>query len=846
MNAPTGPADPRAVRAVGDQDAGRRGSTILSPLHIQSPVSRSGASTPVHNAPVAPSMLPKQTSVTVSEKASLASLQGLKFRKQAVYNASKHQSNDAASISTLANQLKVKASENDQLSERVKLLEGQVKQLHKLQVLEGQIKELQRRLDNPPKDSGPTEDITNRLTKLESASAKGGLESVSLTAVKNQVESLQRWTDTQSAAEDKKTNALKIFTQQEVDSKLGKVRDEIRSAEAQATKKANTALDNVNKTLTMKVNALENFKTDMEKQDLPLQLRTLSSGVDNVDSNERKTYDKLDLHIKDIEKYIGPIKWEFDYHNTTLIERIKTLGSVARQVKTFEKRQDAFDKDKQTIEGRQDVFEADKKTLEARAELLEKRLESLEKHKKGNGPWPGFSKVGNPVASPAQDGAVKIQLKKLSDDVQALQSSLTETDSLKKQVVTFNEKIDLMENKLKDVSNTLDGIKAQTATLPDICSKLSDLEADMQSVNDGLTAVEKISSEHTGMIKVLEEEVPKIFARSVDPFQLDVKQKLERLAKGVTAMQQRHQQAPPQIISEEFSDLKNDVARLLQQPQHAPLASSTEELAKLKQDVAQLQAKVTEHSSLREHRDRELVNLIETADSGVASLRVALRVLQDQYNNISSDELHGKMVQWFLQAYPSNAANMVQQFAALRQDIQNVQSLFHQRNDPTIKAMRTAIDGIQQSLRSLNSSDSPFASMAAVTKLSTQVTELDQKMKSSSTAASPEDDQRSHNIDNIKNDCTALGSRVTKIEGAEMALRKEVDTIKNEFMEPHRENLACLGHLIRLVVATQEAINMISEKMVTKTGQELLLEWPTPLGDSASGTAATEKGKSKR
>ena len=166
VNAPTGPADPRAVRAVGDQDAGRRGSTILSPLHIQSPVSRSGASTPVHNAPVAPSMLPKQTSVTVSEKASLASLQGLKFRKQAVYNASKHQSNDAASISTLANQLKVKASENDQLSERVKLLEGQVKQLHKLQVLEGQIKELQRRLDNPPKDSGPTEDITNRLTKL--------------------------------------------------------------------------------------------------------------------------------------------------------------------------------------------------------------------------------------------------------------------------------------------------------------------------------------------------------------------------------------------------------------------------------------------------------------------------------------------------------------------------------------------------------------------------------------------------------------------------------------------------------------------------------------------------------
>lgn len=895
-NAPTGPADQRAVRAVGDQNASRRSSAILSPLHIQSPVSRSGASTPVQNAPLAPSMLPKQTSVNVSEKTappSMASLQGLKLRKQAVYTASKHQSDDATSISTLANQLKAKASENDQLSERVKALESQIKELHKLKALEGQMKDIQTRLDKT-NNSRPMEDITSRPTILESVSAKGELEPVSLTAVKNHVESLQKWKNTQSIEEDRKTYALKIFAQQEVDSKLGKVRDEIRNAEAQAIQRAKTELENVNRTLTAQVNGLEKFKTDTEKQDLPLQLHNLSSDVDGVVSREHKTYDKLCQHIDDTNRYIGPIKREFEYHNATLVERIKTLVSVAGQVTILQNRHNAletetkklggrldmFETDKKTLEGRQTLFEAEKKILEARVQLLDERTGSLER--KG-GPGSSFSKVGTPVvnsstiASPVQDGAVKIQRKKLSDDVQVLQSSLTETDSLRTQVVTFNEKIDLMEGKLNDVSKALNGVKAQTATLPDIRSRLSDLErvdsavagktglpptpsndlasiwsqiadldTDLQSLNEGLTAVEKTTCEHTGMIKVLEEEVPKIFARSMDPFKKDVYQKLEGLTKDVTELQQQHQHAPPQISSGEFSNLKNDVTRLLQQPQHAPSASSNGELASLKQDVARLQAKVIEHASLQEQRDQDLVNLIATADSGVASLRVALRVLQDQYNNISSDELHGKMVQWFLQAYPSNAANMVQQFAALRQDIQNVQSLFHQQNDPTIKAMKTAIEGIQHSLGNLNSVDTPFASTAAVTKLSTQFTELDKKMNSPSTTASTEDEKRLQDIRNIEKNCTELANRVAEVKGAEITLRKEVDTIKSEFMEPHRADLACLGHFIRLVVATQKAVEMISQKVVTKNGQKLLLEWPTPLGGDAPGTAVTNKGKSKR
>jgi hypothetical protein len=842
-NATAAPADHRAVRAVGDQDAGQRSSAILGPLHVQSPVSRSGASTPVQNAPLAPSMLPKHASVNLSGKASLASLQGLKFRKEAVYNASKSQADDAASISTLANQLKAKASENDQLSERVKALEGQVEELRKLDMA----------------------NIISRLTNLAPPPAKGEPESVSPAAARNKVQNLLKWKDAQSAGEDKEINAIKVFVQQEVDSKLGKVWDEIQTAEARATEKARSELDQVNKPLQAKVGVLENFKTNMEKQDLPSQLHNLSRDVGTVVSNERKTYEKLSEYISDTVKYLGPVEWEYGNYGTTLAERVKRLDEFVPQVQSLQNRQDNLEKDQKTLKARQNVFEADKKilqgrqtlfqtqkkSLDTRVERLDARITSLEK-KGGPGPGPGFSKDGTPVASPstnaipAQDATVKTQLKKLSDDVQILQSSVTETDSLRTQIVTLDAKICSIEGKLNSVSDTSNGVETQTATV--LSQNLADLDKDVQNLSDGLITVERTVHDHTGMIKVLEDEVPNIFARTMDPFKLEVGQKLEELTRDVTTLKQQPQHVSPPISSGEFTNLKNNVTRLLQQPQHAlPAGISSGEVANLKQDVADLQTQVAEHSLLREQRNQELVNLIATANSGVESLRLSFRVLQDQYNNISSDELHGKMVQWFLQAYPSNAANMVQQFAGLRQDIQNVQNLFHQQNDPTIKAMKTAIDGIQKSLRSLNSGDSPFASTAAVFKLSTQVTALYEKMKSSSTAASTEDNKRLQDIRKIENTCTALASRVDKVEGAETILRKEVDTIKNDFMEPHRGDLASVGHMIENVIAVQKAVKMISERVATKPGQQLpLIEWPNILGDSSPDTAAAKNGKAKK
>ncbi|KAH4452904.1 hypothetical protein HBI26_153680 [Parastagonospora nodorum] len=760
-NATAGPADQRAVRAVGDQDAGRRSSAILGPLHVQSPVSRSGASTPVQNAPLATSMLPKHASVNVSGKASLASLQGLKFRKEAVFNASKSQTDDAASISTLASQLKAKASENDQLSERVKALEEQVEELRKLDMA----------------------NIISRLTNLAPPPAKG-------------------------------------------------------EPEARATEKARTELDQVSKPLAAKVGALENFKTSMEKQGLPSQLQNLSRVVDAVVKNERKTYEKISQHIDDTVKYLGPVGWEYGNYGTTLAEQVKKLDELVPLVRSLQKqqenseieqktlqgRQNVFETDKETLQGRQTLFQTQKKDLDARVQRLDVRITSLEE-KGSSGPGPGFSKDGTSVASPstnaipAQDATVKTQLKKLSDDVQALQSSLTETDSLRTQIATLSEKTGSIEGKVNTVSDTSNRVETQMATL--LSKTLADLNKDVQTLFDGLTTVEDIVHNHTGMIEVLEHEVPKIFARTMDPFKQEVNKKIEELTREVTTSKQ--------------------------QPQHVSPPTSSEELAKLKQEVAQLQTEVAEHSLLRERRDQELVKLIASADSGVESLRLSFRVLQDQYNNISSDELHGKMVQWFLQAYPSNAANMVQQFVALRQDIQNIQHLFHQQNDPTIKAMKTAIDGIQQSLRSLNSGDSPFASTAAVTKLSAQVTALDEKMKSPSTAASTEGNKRLQDIRKIESTCTALASRVDKVEGAETILRKEVDTIKNDFMEPHRGDLASVGHMIENVIAVQKTVKMISERVATKPGQQLpLIEWPNILGDGGPDTAAAKKGKAKK
>lgn len=63
-------------------------------------------------------------------------------------------------------------------------------------------------------------------------------------------------------------------------------------------------------------------------------------------------------------------------------------------------------------------------------------------------------------------------------------------------------------------------------------------------------------------------------------------------------------------------------------------------------------------------------------DEALNNLRAVFRGFQDQYNNITTEDLYAKMVHWFLENYPSNTAQALQQLTALQHEIRGAQSTF--------------------------------------------------------------------------------------------------------------------------------------------------------------------------
>jgi hypothetical protein len=971
-NVPTGPANQRisngAARALGDQDLARRGSASYS---VQSPGSRSGASTPVQSAPLAPSMLPKTASPSVlSDKpipVTLTALQSLKLRKQAIFNATKSQSEAAASISFLSNQLKVKETENLQLSEQLKTLQD----------LPRQMKELQDRLDQLPDYSDSVQTAMQRVAELDNTwrqlkdlevSAKRAPELKTLEDLKNDVDQLQKWKEAQSVAKSGVDDAVKNFVQQEVESKLEKSNQILRNditAEVRSIDKSRAELEKkyeTIKTLTSGFNVLDAFKTDMEQQNIPMQLRNLAADLKEIGTNEGKTYHKVSRHIEETEQYIGPFKREFEINNTTLVERVKKLGVVVGQVKNFQSELGKLHGEQKKLTLGQDTLVAEKKALEARVALLEGKID---------GPTPGFEKVGAPnTSTTASSASTTRQLKQLSDNLQKLQTVAIDNKSLQTQVANITEQLNSMDEhpqkftiltnkcaqlgesvgflqgrvdtlesrtanmneaeaemaKLKGLRSEIDAIttrmgdvQTEMATLKDLHFKLpdvgarennttsgamsvppsddlvtirsqaADLDADVQSLNEALTAVEKTSHSHALRIEILEDEVPALFTRNFDPFKESVQRQFDQ-------------------FSQTLEDVTKDVTKFQQQPfrvQSPTNSAAAEAVKNIKQDMVQVQAMLADETSLRESRDREIVDLKTATNSAIDGLRLAFRGLQEQYNNINTDELHGKMVQWFLQTYPSNAANMVQQFGSLQQNVQNLQNLTHwissqsenitalikdgpqlrslvqsaghlqrlaqvgsnvdeaclnakealakagaiqasmQREDATIQTMRTAIEGLQQSLIKFNSVDSPFVRMEAFNDLNTQLRELSDSMKSFNTSAGTEHDRCVKDVQAIKTSHTTLAGRVEKLESSTPVLRQDVDTIKHDFMEPNREALAMYGYLLELVGNIQGAVQSICENVTTKDGRALQFDCATRNGHGVNGTG-TNKGKSKQ
>jgi chromosome segregation ATPase len=956
-----------------------RASATYSPLHAQSPGGGSGASTPVHNAPPVPSMLPRATGNNSSQKAlpvTTKALRGLKLRKQAIHNLAKLQGEDAASISSLSDQLKVRETENLQLKEKLLALEH----------LPTQIKQLKDRLDQAPDHSKTLKDLQNRLGQLPDYSD-------SVVGLKREILKLE---GVPKLLKELETASKKHSVQPSTDKELKN--DLLKLRQWQEAKHKDI------ETLTLGFNALDAFKTRMEKENIVEQMQKMSLKIKKIDDDEERTHQMVCGHIEDTERYIGTARTEYEFANTTLVDRVKLVeqhtrkfSSVAGQIGTFQKQINELQIEKKQLVQEQNALLADKNAFEARLDLLEHE---------SKGPGSGFSKVGTSVptsTSQASDATTVNQLKALGEEVKGLQSAATDAKALATQITDINEQLNLLKERtdqivtveqktvslaqniesllgkmssfdsvaadvkevqtkvttlaelrskssnletrvhsssvekdksmsadeLNEIRNELSGMKTRlqnsaavianmasaddlealrkellnlntrlqntassvTAALPakdlnDIRKELSelatcvsgsstgsrnpassdeietlrsqvaDLDAEVQSQSDTLQSAETKIHIHDQKIGLLQNCIPTLFTDTIRPFKRTVEQKLE-------------------VFDRAVDGLSGEVNELKQQPTRAHTSIDTESVEQftqnLKQEMVQFTTKVTNEVALRE---QETASHKDATTNAVDSIGLAFRSLQDQYNNINTDVLHGKMVQWFLQAYPSNAANMVQGFASLQRDVQNLRNStqwiasqsqniadlladvpklrnlvlyqnelqlsgtkiaeaslnaeqaltkataaeqFMTKKGSLIQSMQNALSGIQESLDNLNSASSPFVRVAGI------------------------------EFQGLKRSQSELRQCVENDEAILFPLRENITKI-DDFLKTSREALGMYPELLELLSSVQAVVDHICKK------QSLQIDWNKPIAAQlqvqqngyADTPAGARQGKSKR
>ncbi|KAL5115802.1 hypothetical protein ACEQ8H_006297 [Pleosporales sp. CAS-2024a] len=695
------------ARAPGDQNVARRSSTTHSSLHGQSPGNRSGASTPVQPAPMAPSMVPKTSSLPGSTKQqaslSLAALQGLKARKQAIYLAMKPQSEETATSSLLLKRLKDKEAENLELQEKLKALQD----------LPRQMTELQTRLNKLPDYSDAVKEALKRLGELEKKTSDQ-VDATSLEGIRQDIKALQTSQSAPSIYE-----VIKSYIEPNFNESKTLFLKEISAAEARSNK-ANKERDINVQNLTKKFNTLD------------ATMKNVQADVRRVETNEQAAYHKLDRYrddLDDIERYIGTK--DSNSGHKSLHNRVKELCVNIGQVRSFQSELSKLGNQLTKLTEGQVTMEAQKTKLEMRLTHLEKKADANN-------------------TSATQVTSTLGQSSQQRDDLQAVKSPLAN-----------------MKNQLPPSDN----VNAQVTALR------TALDADIDRLYSGLGNVEKAVQDQSTTIEALQDNIESIFRAKFDPLKQDMDARMSSIQQKAQAL--------------------NDVVSNLQQQSHAMQATSTtstEGYPALKKQIEELQASMTNEISLRV---AEIDDVKKMTDDAIESLKFAFRSHQDQYNNISTEEIYTKMVDWFLQAYPANATNMVQQFGSLQTEVQN----------------------LHQAMQTLDSSS--WVQSATFGTLEMQVNELKDQVSSLDVSG------RAEHVGYMEE----LGVSVRE-------LRENINRMQAEFIEPNREALGSFSALVKQFHSIQTAFQLVCDKMVTKDGRAVRISWG-PAADSVDGTNGT-------
>jgi predicted nucleic acid-binding Zn-ribbon protein len=419
-------------------------------------------------------------------------------------------------------------------------------------------------------------------------------------------------------------------------------------------------------------------------------------------------------------------------------------------------------------------------------------------------------------------------------------------------------------------------------------------ESGLNTIIDGLQDdVEKMGEEvhaHGTDLDLLQNDFTAIFAKNFDPFRTSMEEQLK--AHGQTFIQ--HFESLSKLEERIIKLQSEEETRTFTVSQLQSLNNLVHSMAAAKEHLSRLQnslnAEVHQRNAAVEDLKKQVALKQDTlvATQAIDTVKAAVRNLQDQYDNISTDDLHQKMVHWFLQAYPSNAANMIQQFGVIQHEIAQLRKFTDQISripdgTQTLSALaqigpqlitlaqsppgyKDSVEGLAESkealksmsetmtklqtqyvglahtvgslqafMRSLNSNTAPFARAESLVALQESIRKLQEEERQArnefATKAGKEHDQRVEAEGKIRRGINDLTTKIDKELKERIEAEQEIVFTNNQwFKEFEKDTTGKIKATSEQLEALQAALDKFRadfNEVLDDTSKEFLNRLPT-------------------
>jgi chromosome segregation ATPase len=692
--------------------------------------------------------------------------------------------------------------------------------------------------------------------------------------------------------------------------------------------------------LVPKVSACLDLKKDLEEQNLPLQLQTLHKGITGIEKDQAKYKDlqhslsqlrlAFDKHKNDIDRDLtyhvekqDDAKKEMDKQMSILKNKINECPTTSslqhqqsdqaqenrrlavQQKKTETALKELSDAHEYLREEHKKLADRPVEVYDDRLDKLDREVESLQQLLESNSK-PAFAlelrdrlSVHERVASEGlqalradleqlgiKQTSFKTELKDAQNDINAAADAIGSLDkevhdqglaveSLRSGISTlianlFKEQLDPFQD---NIDQTVSSVKGDLKSLTDEVAMLKH-QVERSRTQTPQSSFTGSQSAHFAMLEATSTYLKAQMSRLQDQLEAEISERNNEVSKLWTQTLQNQNHA----VSPKSTALQSSTLQALVQ-----------EASSLRQDVDQLRGIQTTDKDRQDHEmhifREQLAAKQDTIAAGHAMdvIKLGVRNLQDQYNNITTESLHQHMVHWFLEQYPSNSAELLQRTKSMERELSQLQNYWQQVSwiQSHAEALRTlaqngpstnpsipnsdlqristtaneALDAARMARAKCDAADKRVTEYKAdIQSLRTQLTNLVDEERSTRaefvTKAGAEHQQRvtAENrmrlaIHQLKEEmeketnsvAASIGTTIARLERVETAstrLRGEYNTIISILIEPNADLLGQLREAFIAVAELQQVTLQLNEKLLR---DKLQISWTHEL-NPPSGT----------